>query len=187
MGVGERSPGNGPIGRVSALVRLAGVRVAGSGSRQPVDGSPALAGSGGGGGALGSSMRWGGGEAAVGVAVKSPAALMDRPVVGPAHQGQIGQVGGAAVQPMAEMAARWAAVTTRPARPTSSGWVGPPPRAGGSRVAATRSRATRVSSPPGWWRVTSTRVTVPSQASRRQASGPGHRSRRCRRPGRRGG
>ena len=88
-------------------------------------------------------------------------------MVGPAHQGQVGQVGGAAMEPVAQMvglapgrgsvaagkaqppsrtarAARWAAVTTRLVRPTSSGWVGPPPRAGGSRVAAARSRAARL-------------------------------------------
>ena len=81
-------------------------------------------------------------------------------------------------------AARWAGVTTRLVRPTSSGWVGahqgpggagsPPPAAG----------------PPGWprrrgawlglvrWRVTSTRVTAPSQASRRHASGSSGQARR---------
>jgi hypothetical protein len=68
-------------------------------------------------------------------------------VVGPAHQGQVGEVGGAAVQPVAQVvgfapgqgrwqpgktqppsrtarAARWAAWTTRLLRPTSSGWLG---------------------------------------------------------------
>jgi hypothetical protein len=68
-----------------------------------VDGSPAPAGSGGGGCWLGSSMRWGGGQPAIGVAGQSPAALMDRPVVGPAQQRQVGQVGGAAVQPVDQM------------------------------------------------------------------------------------
>ena len=46
-------------------------------------------------------------------------------------------------------AARWAGVTTRLVRPTSSGWVGAPPRAGGSRVAAVCSWAARLPSPPG--------------------------------------
>jgi hypothetical protein len=63
----------------------------------------ALAGSGGGGGWLGSSMRWGGGQPTVGVAGQSPAALMDRPMVSPAHQGQVLKVGRATMQPVAQM------------------------------------------------------------------------------------
>src|SRR5687767_14813843 len=51
------------------------------------------------------SVGWGGGEVAVGAAGQLPAALVDRPVVGPADQGQVGQVGGAAVQPVQEMMA----------------------------------------------------------------------------------
>jgi hypothetical protein len=41
----------------------------------------------------GSSKRWGGGEATVGISGESPAALMDHPMMGPTEQGQIGQVG----------------------------------------------------------------------------------------------
>ena len=172
------------------------------------------------------SVRWGGGEAAVGVAGQPPPALMHRPVVGSADQGQIrpgrwgrhgANVGdgglrtrpGVAWQPVMAQppsrttrAARWAAVTTRVVRPTSSGWVGPPPRAGGSRLAAAWSQAAKPPSSPwspwpvaGWsgrsgpgswwswwwvvvrWRVTRTRVTAPSQASRRHASGSSGRSR----------
>ena len=48
-------------------------------------------------------MRWGGGEAPVGVAVQPPAALMHRAMMGPAEQGQIGQVGGATMEPVPEM------------------------------------------------------------------------------------
>ena len=44
-------------------------------------------------------------------------------------------------------AARWAGVTTRLVRLTSSGWVGAPPRVGGSRVAAARSQPARLASP----------------------------------------
>ncbi len=52
-------------------------------------------------------------------------------------------------------AARWAGVTTRLVRPTSSGWVGAPPRVGGSRVAAVRQPARQaaivaVASVDGW-------------------------------------
>ena len=49
------------------------------------------------------SVGWGGGEAAVGVAVKPPPALMDGAMVRSADQGQVVQVGGAAVEPMLEM------------------------------------------------------------------------------------
>ena len=48
-------------------------------------------------------VGWGGGQAAIRVAGQPPAALMDRPVMGSAHQGQVGQVGGAAMQPVAQM------------------------------------------------------------------------------------
>ena len=51
------------------------------------------------------SIRWGGGQLAVGSAGQLPAALVERPVVGPADQGQVGQVGGAAIQPVQEMVA----------------------------------------------------------------------------------
>ena len=50
-----------------------------------------------------SSMRWGGGQPAVGVSVQPPAALMHSAMMGPADQGQVGQVGGAAMQPVLEM------------------------------------------------------------------------------------
>jgi hypothetical protein len=102
-------------------------------------------------------------------------------------------------------AIRWAGCTTRVARPTSRGWVGAPPRVGGSRaMAACRRRgspcASLLGASPAQWsplgssprsplapwsgsgwplggRVTRTRVTAPSQASRRHAcgsSGPAH-------------
>jgi hypothetical protein len=48
-------------------------------------------------------MGWGGGQPAVGAAGQPPAALMDRAVVGPAHQGQVSEVGGAAMQPVPQM------------------------------------------------------------------------------------
>jgi hypothetical protein len=50
-----------------------------------------------------SSMRWGGGQSAVGLAGQPPAPLMHRPVVGPAHQGQIREVSEAAVQPVPQV------------------------------------------------------------------------------------
>jgi hypothetical protein len=46
-----------------------------------------------------SSMRWDGGELSVGMALQSPA-LMNRSMMSPAQQGQVGQVGGATVQPV---------------------------------------------------------------------------------------
>src|SRR5215207_1284570 len=51
------------------------------------------------------SVGWGGGEVAVGAAGQLPAPLMDRPMVGSAHQGQIGQVGGAAIDPVPQVVA----------------------------------------------------------------------------------
>ena len=161
-----------------------------------------------------SPVRWGGGELTVGAAGEPPAALMDRPMVGPAQQGQIGQIGGAAVQPVAQMMGlapgqRPLAVgeDTTPVTDGQGGALGglddsggPPDlqRLGGgatkdrgSKAVAARSRAASPSIPlesrgsggasplgswPGWcwplgWRVTRTRVTAPSQASRWQASG----------------
>jgi hypothetical protein len=138
-------------------------------------GSPALAGSGGGGCSLVGSMRWGGGELAVGVALQPPAALVDGPVVGPAQQGQVGQVGGAAVPPVAQLMGLipgqgpgaagepTAAVAHgqggpvgRPGRPGWSGpppaaGSGPPPRIGGDSAAAawSRPRARPFRSGPG--------------------------------------
>ena len=51
----------------------------------------------------GLSMRWAGGQAPIRAADEPPAALMDRPMVGPAQQGQVLEVGGAAVQPVPQM------------------------------------------------------------------------------------
>ncbi len=48
----------------------------------------------------GLSIRWGGGQATIGTPAESPAAVMHGPVVGPAQQQQVGQVGGVAVQPV---------------------------------------------------------------------------------------
>ena len=64
--------------------------------------APVVAGSGGGrlsAVGWGLSMGSGGGEAAVGAAGQPPAALMDRPMMGPAQEREVGQVGGAALQP----------------------------------------------------------------------------------------
>ena len=166
-----------------------------------------------------SSMGWGGRQAPVGLSAQLPAALMDRPMMGPAQQDQVGQVGGAAVQPVQEMmgfapgqgaaAARedTAAVTDGqgavlgggddPAGPPDvQRLAGRPAQGRGSMAAAARSHPARPSggrdlgsvgrshrrqdrsagswSPRWWlvgWRVTRTRVTVPSQASRRHPSG----------------
>src|SRR5215203_4723016 len=58
-----------------------------------------------GGGRLSSvgSMLWGGGRPPVRASDQPPAALMDRPMMGPAHQDQVVQIGRAAIQPMLEM------------------------------------------------------------------------------------
>jgi hypothetical protein len=48
-------------------------------------------------------MGWGGGQPPVGLVLESPAALMDRPMMGPAHQDQVVQVGRAAIQPVDQM------------------------------------------------------------------------------------
>ena len=48
-------------------------------------------------------VGWAGGQAAVRVTGQPPAALVDRPVMGPAQQGQVLEVGGAAMEPMSEM------------------------------------------------------------------------------------
>ena len=119
------------------------------------------------------SVGWAGGEAAVRVAGQPPAALMDRAMVGPAHQGQVLEVGGAAMEPVDQMVGlapgrgpvaaghRAAAVADHqggplggrddPAGPADLQRLGAAtPKGRGSRVAATRSRAARLS-PPGWW------------------------------------
>ncbi len=48
-------------------------------------------------------LGWDGGQALIRATNEPPAALMDRPMMGPAHQGQIGQIGGAAIQPVDQM------------------------------------------------------------------------------------
>src|SRR5215213_7287521 len=57
----------------------------------------------GGSGGLVSSMWWGGGELSVGAADEPPAAVMDGPMMGPADQGQVVQVGGTTLQPMPDV------------------------------------------------------------------------------------
>ena len=49
------------------------------------------------------SVGWGGGEAAIGLAAQAPAAFVDGAVVGPAEQSEVGQIGGATVEPVAQM------------------------------------------------------------------------------------
>ena len=141
-------------------------------------------------------------------------------MVGPAEQGQVGQVGGAAMQPVAQVVGvapgqgplavgeDTAAVADRqggalgglddPGGPADLQRLGGGARPGSGAAAASRlgagpparrSHSDEVGVGPGrwgrgrgrdgggrdggWggWRVTSTRVTAPSQASRRQASG----------------
>ena len=157
--------------------------------------------------------------------VQLPAALMDGPVVGSAEQGEVGQVGGAAMEPVAQVVGfapaqgsgavgeDTAAVAhgqggalgglDDPGGPADfQGLGGGAPRVGGSRgggpepgrqpvgpagvvgfgwwpqrsgrgvrVVPGRWGRGRGGGWPGCWRVTSTRVTAPSQASRRHASG----------------
>ena len=169
-------------------------------------------------GLLGSSMRWGGGQPAIGVAGQPPAALMDRPVMGPAHQRQVGQVGGAAMEPVDQMvglapgrgrsqpataqppsrttrAARWAAETTRLARPppaAGSGHPQGPGKPGRRRPEPGRQAAIAagfvagscwpVGMEPSWWlvgwRLTRTRVTAPSRPAAGTPRGPAGRDRR---------
>jgi hypothetical protein len=50
-----------------------------------------------------SSVGWGGGQSAVGLAGQLPAALVDGAVVGSAQQGQVSQIGRAAMEPVAQM------------------------------------------------------------------------------------
>jgi hypothetical protein len=54
-------------------------------------------------GPAGPRIRRVGGEAPVGAADQLPAALMDRPMMRPAQQGQIGQVGRATIGPVPQM------------------------------------------------------------------------------------
>src|SRR5215218_6497659 len=49
------------------------------------------------------SVGWGGGQPPVGLVLELPAALMDRPMMGSAHQDQVVQVGRAAIQPVDQM------------------------------------------------------------------------------------
>jgi hypothetical protein len=121
------------------------------------------------------SMGWGGGELAVRLSLEPPAAFMDGPVMGPAHQGQVGQVGRAAIQPMLKMVGLTPGKRPLTAREDTAavahgqggplgglddpggpadlqGWVGAPPRTGGRRLAAARSRSARFAWPWGsWW------------------------------------
>ena len=62
----------------------------------------AVAAMGSGGGGL-SSVGWGGGQPPVGLVLQLPAALMHGPMMGPAHQDQVVQIGGAAIQPVDQM------------------------------------------------------------------------------------
>ena len=127
-------------------------------------------------------MGWGGGQPAVGLAGQPPAALMDGPMVGPVHQGQVGQVGGVAVQPgpqvvgvapgrgplavgdhpaavAAGQGGALAGWTTRPA--DVQRLAGRPPRTGASGAIAARSRAARPSSMP-WVAVADLSLSVRS-------------------------
>ena len=116
------------------------------------------------------SVWWGGGQPAVGAAAQPPAPLMHGPMMGPAHQGQIGKVGGAAVQPVDQMMSlapgqrpgtggedtapvthgQGAAPGRRAGRP---GWPAPPPGAGwgphpGSGATGPRRPAAAQPAPP---------------------------------------
>src|SRR5829696_4208614 len=86
----------------SGPIRLPGV---GDGAVPARGGAPDVrVGSGGAGMApVGSAVGWGGGQPAIRLAGQPLAALMDRAVVGPAQQGQVGQVGGAAMEPVPQM------------------------------------------------------------------------------------
>ena len=50
-----------------------------------------------------SSVGWAGGQLTVGEADQPPTPLMDRPMMRPAHQRQVGQIGRAAMQPVPQM------------------------------------------------------------------------------------
>ncbi len=159
-----------------------------------------------------------------------PAALMDGPVMGPAEQGQVGQVGGAAMEPVAQVVGvapgqgsgavgedtaavadgqggalaglddpggpsdlqRLGGGATQgrgqqgrrgpepgrqpvpcPARGPGQAalWLGVPLPGPGSVPVARWGRGRGGAGGQRCWRVTSTRVTAPSQASRRHASG----------------
>ena len=52
-----------------------------------------------------SSVWWGGGELAVGPADEPPAALVDRPMMGPADQGEVVQIRRPAGQPVPDVMA----------------------------------------------------------------------------------
>jgi hypothetical protein len=66
------------------------------------------------------SMRRAGGQPPVGLAGQPPAALMDRPMMGPAQHHQVVEVGGVAVQPVPQLMGlpqargRWQSGTTQP-------------------------------------------------------------------------
>jgi hypothetical protein len=83
-------------------------------------------------------------------------------------------------------AVRWVGVTTRVVRPRSNGWLGAPPRIGGSGAAAVRSRAASPRSPwpSRWW--SPGRPPGPPGRGRRGWGSGGRSSRPGRRRGRRG-
>ena len=75
-----------------------------------------------------SSMWWGGGQLAVGAAGQPPAPLMHRPMMGPAHQHQVGQIGRAPIEPVDQMVAftpgQGAGTTREPAAAVADGQGG---------------------------------------------------------------
>jgi hypothetical protein len=122
-------------------------------------------------GAMG-SMRWGGRQAAIRSAGEPPAPLVDIPMMGPAQQRQIREVGGAIMQPVAQMmrltpgqrprAVREHAPPVphgqggplgglgRPGWPARRPTAGPGPRRGpGSRAIAARNRPWSPATPLG--------------------------------------
>ena len=85
---------SGPIQAPGTVVRgsrPAGLAGSGGSAMPPVAGLSML------------SVRWAGGQPAVGLSGKPPAALVDRPMMGSAQQHQVVQIGGAAVQPVPQM------------------------------------------------------------------------------------
>ena len=180
-----------------------------------------------------SSVGRGGREPAIGAAGQLPAALMDRPMMRPAQQDQVGQVGRATIQPMPQMMGVTPGqrpITTRedttPVPHRQGGALGRLHHPGAAadvqgltagpaqgRRQPGHGRPQLLLQPPGppgpalilgswstlgsWsarqpsgsmvgWRLTSTRVTAPSQASRRHAAGangPAHPASPPRPPG----
>jgi hypothetical protein len=62
-----------------------------------------LGGSGGGGMSSVVPVGWDGGQPPISLADQPPTPLMDRPMMGPAHQRQVSQIGPATIQPMPQM------------------------------------------------------------------------------------